>query len=331
MKKINTAQLVKGDIILSTSPGKLSALIKDRTDSDISHAMIYVADGSVMDSTNEGVQARNIQKMFYEDECAIYAYRLKGDLSPADANKIINYVRAETGAPYTTLEAGRSILNPKTNGGKDQFCSRLVARAYESIGIRLTENPNFATPAQIKLSDLLDSVPNVVQNVSESEIESLEAHGDKTEQMREVTSALLEKIRKMAPKVRVLNDIQIFLQANPKFDKKFLAAYKQSGYLDFWLVEVQNFPWRYDYNEMLRYYHDSVDKSVVLDYCRATIKQNEQGDYNHWIGNLEAHKRLYASLPLKTFGQLAILYHNLVEHQIKRLENSKRLVHEFAS
>jgi hypothetical protein len=42
-------------------------------DSDISHAMIYVEDRSVIDATAESVQARNTQRLLFEDECAVHA------------------------------------------------------------------------------------------------------------------------------------------------------------------------------------------------------------------------------------------------------------------
>ena len=100
MKKIDSSKLKKGDIILSTSVEFQSKIIKFFTNSDISHAMICVANSSVMDSTGEGVQARNVDKMFYDDSCAIYAYRLKQAISPEQMQGVIDYVRSENGPAY---------------------------------------------------------------------------------------------------------------------------------------------------------------------------------------------------------------------------------------
>ena len=74
---IHIEALQRGDIVLTTSTEIESRLIKIGTLSDISHAMVCVSHGSVMDSTAEGVQSRNVQKMFYPDACAIYILRLK--------------------------------------------------------------------------------------------------------------------------------------------------------------------------------------------------------------------------------------------------------------
>ncbi|WAH56995.1 hypothetical protein LZ023_29005 [Pseudomonas silvicola] len=332
MKKIDTSKLKKGDVILTTSIEPLSGKIRALTDSDISHAMIYVSDGSVMDSTSEGVQARNIQKMFYPDECAIHVLRLKATLTSADAKKIVNYVRSETGAPYSRLEAARSILNPTSSGGQNQFCSRLVARAYQCVGINLTDNPNFATPAQIQNSDLLEPVPGAVLDATEEDQRALEVMGDTTEQMRDVTDRLLQKIRTITKEARVVNDLPSLLVKNPKWDKKFLAAYKSSGYLEYWKVDVERFPWRYDYTEMVRFYHAIGDKAWLIKYCHDTVRQNHDGDYDHWKGNLEAHRQLYRQNPrLKTLGQLLLLYHELDSHRVKRLANAERLLLDFAN
>ncbi|MBX8548949.1 hypothetical protein K5D68_05035 [Pseudomonas cichorii] len=327
MKRIDTSKLKRGDIILSTSPEKLSAIIKRFTNSDISHAMIYVADGSVMDSTGDGVQARNIQKMSYPDECALYVYRVKNEISADEAKRVISYVRRETGAPYDSVAAGKAISKPRDQGSKNQFCSRLIARAYAEIGINLTDNPNYATPAQLKLSEFLKPVEDAVITFSEDENNPPDAVEDTTQTMRDITNVLLEQIRKVAPKVRVLGDIAPTLLAKPGLDKKFLSAYKSSGYLDFWQVEISRFPWRYDYETMLAARH-IYPMSDLISYCKMTISQNESGDYDHWKTNAIASRNLYANKPLKTFGQWAILYHNLHTSQKTRLENAQRFLAE---
>lgn len=329
MKKIDTTKLQKGDIILSTSTDDFSEAVRSATSSDISHAMIYVSDGSVMDSTGEGVQARNIQKMLYPQECALYVYRLKIGLSESDAKRVIHYVRTETGAPYDKIGAGRSIHNPKSQGGDNQFCSRLVARAYELIGVKLTENPDFATPAQIKLSHCLEPVEGAVVNVGEFEVGVMGRDVDTTEEMRVITSDLLEDVREWLPKIRTVNDITISLIAKPGLDRKVLSSFKRSGYLDFWELEISRFPWRYDYDLMINA-KCQYDLQDLIEYCRSTVRQNEQGDYDHWKANADEYKKLYRHKRLRTFEQLAILYHTLSEHQSIRLINAKRFLLEHA-
>ena len=81
MKKLDEASLKVSDIILTTTTAAVSKAIRLATRSDISHAMVYVQDHSVIDATGEGVQARNTQRLFFEDDCFVYALRLRAGLT----------------------------------------------------------------------------------------------------------------------------------------------------------------------------------------------------------------------------------------------------------
>jgi uncharacterized protein YycO len=155
VKKIDFRKLQPGDILLTTSHAAESWSVRFGTKSDISHAMLYVAPSSVIDSTMEGVHARNLQKIFYEDDCAVHALRPVTALASEAMRAVILYARLATGAPYALREAAQSVRKPKGSGSDKQFCSRLVARAYSAGGINLVDNPDFCTPQQLKESALL--------------------------------------------------------------------------------------------------------------------------------------------------------------------------------
>lgn len=70
----------------------------------------------LIDSTGDGVQARNLQKLFYDDECAVHALRPKSPLSPAALKQVIDYARAATGTPYSFIEAVRAFKGPRGEG-----------------------------------------------------------------------------------------------------------------------------------------------------------------------------------------------------------------------
>lgn len=326
MKKIDTRKLKKGDIILSTSTKPQSKAIRFFTDSDISHAMLYVANASVMDSTGEGVHARNIEKMFYDDSCAIYAFRPVADIPDEALEKVVAYVRAETGSPYALAESMVSPFMPKVRGGANQFCSRLVARAYASVGLVITDNPEFATPADIQRSPFLKEIADVVLEVSADEQLSVAEGGDTTAGMRNAISNLMEAIRKIAPSIRVQNDIEPFLLKNPEFDSAFAEAYRNSGYLTYWQVETERFPWRYDPVAIVQFYHAIDDKDVLFDYCRETIRHDNEGDFKHWDDNLKAMQRLMAIKPLETFRLNLDLYIKLCFNHERRVKAAQLLL-----
>ena len=103
MQAIDDSRLQVGDIVLTTTPLPTSRVIRAVTKSDISHAMLVVAPSSLIDSTADGVHARNPQKMLFEDECAIHALRPLKPLAPGTLQIVIEYARSETGAPYTRV------------------------------------------------------------------------------------------------------------------------------------------------------------------------------------------------------------------------------------
>lgn len=328
MKRIDFSKLRKGDILLTTSNKPTSKVIRTATGSDISHAMLYVANGSVIDSTGDGVHARNLQRQIYDDDCAIYAYRAKNAIDPVAMETIVAYVRSETGAPYATFEAMRSPLKPKKKGGASQFCSRLVARAYANAGFPLTDNPDFMTPADLQRSSKLESIPNVVVHVTKQEKAELEA-GDSVEGMRIVTSDLLERVRAVCLSVRVLNDIPPLLLANPSFDAAIAEAYRASGYLDYWQVEVERHPYRYDPVVMVQFYQASSQKAVLLEYCRKTLEDDAANDFAHWRTNLEAYESLLKVAPLETFELNHKLYFILCFNHERRVRTAKILLQAY--
>jgi hypothetical protein len=57
MKRVNIERLLQGDIILTATAGKTGQTIHLATKGSVSHAMICVQHGSIIDSTDTGVQA----------------------------------------------------------------------------------------------------------------------------------------------------------------------------------------------------------------------------------------------------------------------------------
>ncbi|OBR53110.1 YiiX/YebB-like N1pC/P60 family cysteine hydrolase [Paraburkholderia tropica] len=326
MKKINVNKLRKGDIILTTSTKFPSAVIRAATFSDISHAMLYVANSSVIDSTGEGVQARNIDKMRYEDSCAIHVYRPIVQLPEKTIDLVIGYVRSETGAPYTTSEAGMSAIWSLGRGGKNQFCSRLVARAYASVGLELSKNPAFTTPGGLQRSSKLREIEDAVIMLSADDLDAERALEDTTVGMREVTNKLTEALRNITRSIRTLSDVYPFLKENPQYDTQFAEAYVASGYLTYWQVEVNRHPWRYDVFALVKMYHGSANKEEILDECREALRHDEEGDFRHWKVNEKALSDMVDKMPLETFKLELALYRQLCMNHKRRIDSARLLL-----
>lgn len=329
MKKIDISKLQKGDIILTTAKKIMSFGIRLFTWSDISHAMIYVAHGSVMDSTGDGVCARNIEKTLYPDACSIHVFRLKKTLSDSELRRVINYVRSETAAPYDTTEAMLSLFKPDKEGGKNQFCSRLVARAYASVGVYLHEKPDHCTPGDIQRSELVEEVEGVVISLSDAEVEAAQAIPDTTIGYREVQKKLMSMIRAHKSSVRTENDIIAALIKNPELDDVFEKAYRESGYLTYWRVDVERFPFRYNIVGLAQLYHSASNKDEVIEYARRVVHDDAAGQYDHWKTCSSELNELSRKFALKTIRQLAETYMQICFYHRLRVEAAKALLHVY--
>lgn len=62
LRRVRVEALQPGDIVLTARTGKVSKVVRRATKGEVSYAMICVQHGSTIDSTDDGVQASNIQR-----------------------------------------------------------------------------------------------------------------------------------------------------------------------------------------------------------------------------------------------------------------------------
>jgi len=139
-RRFNYDLILPVDILLTTTPDPVSAPVRTAARSDISQAMLCVKDGSVIDSTDEGAQARNLRRFVIELGGTAYALRPAQALMPEQLWTVIAFARSHVGTRYTNVEAARAVLKGGTAGPR-QFCSRLVAQAYREVGVQLVHDP----------------------------------------------------------------------------------------------------------------------------------------------------------------------------------------------
>lgn len=172
--------LKMGDIILSTTSSKISDIIQLSTNSPISHAMLYVGDGLVVEAILEGVVNRTLEEALFESSVAVVA-RFPG-LTEQQQSVIRDFAGEQVGKRYDFYAAiqspdfvkdhnicnllssekakkeclkwkGKIDLGMRLFGiGEDNsfFCSELVLRAYQEAGIKLTTTePEYSPPSKI--------------------------------------------------------------------------------------------------------------------------------------------------------------------------------------
>ena len=112
-----------------------------------SHAMLYVK-GSILHAHPPMVFAVNPQRLSAAHADDYAHLRFKG-LTPDQKRVIEEYARSRVGALYSISEAAKTVVK-KSGDERDmsgvEFCSRLVAKAYESAGVPLVPNSSYCAP-----------------------------------------------------------------------------------------------------------------------------------------------------------------------------------------
>src|SRR5579872_4245791 len=318
MKRLRLSKLIRGDVILTTTTAAVSKAIRAGTQSDISHAMVCVQHGSVIDATDEGVHARNLQRLFLDEECAVHVLRLKGRITDEQAHAVCQFVRQQVGSEYSVREALKTALGGSAEWTRKQFCSRLVAQAYASAGIKLVDDPNYCSPADLTKSSLLVVVPDVTESVTDEEVARWNKHNDTTKKMREATNELLKGVRKRDKSIQTMEDVIAYLIQHPEDDKYVDGLLASSGYLTVWQAEMEKNPWQYD-GRLL----GGLPRKQCQEYCSTTVKDEEAGPNRYLInrGQCAALAKYYG---LSSFRTLLDLHDLLAALHRQRIVVARR-------
>lgn len=313
MKRIKIDSVRPGDILFTARPGK-SKWIRRATRGIVSHAMICVQHSSFIDSTLNGVQAHNLQRELFEDGEKVFHFRLKEAVSEDLLLKITDFARAEVGARYSVIEAGRSVFKVFKPRSKRQFCSRLVARAYKHAGIDLVPDADYCSPEALRRSPLLVELAVETEVVSQEEVEDWIARTGPIQAMHQAHNAVLEVARSFDPSVESFNDLYSLLVKQPATDQTIAVALRDSGYLNLWRTQKEDFPWRYD----LAHMNSMAVSSELRDYCIGTVQEAYSGGVRFAV-NLVQTQMLHNQYPLVSLALLSDLYGSLaIQHEARR-------------
>ena len=317
MKRIKVELLEPGDIVLTADPCKTSRLVRLASKGAVSHAMICVQSGSIIDSTDFGVQAHNIQRELYAEGHRAQVFRLREPLSAARLGAVLDFARSEIGTRYSKIEAARSVLAGPRPRNRKLFCSRLVARAYAHADIQLVADADYCTPDELRRSTLLIELEDMTEPVSEEEIAAWAGRPNPIAEMQESQNAILEVARRLDSNVENFNDLDRLVQTRPKWDAEIAKAYRDSGYLELWKTDFRVNPWHYDLDGM-----EALTKASTIDdlrdYCIGTIREFHSGGLRYAV-NLIHYSRTLRANNRQTTAQLVALYERLAHNdQLRR-------------
>lgn len=311
MYLFDRTKLKSGDIILTRSNEKNSSLICKVTKSDFSHAILYVGESSYIHSDPYGVHSSNIQRLLIDELRYAKVMRVN---DPVDIEKAITYARLQVGTSYSKVSAANAFAKVFTkHDAKRQFCSRLVAKAYETAGINLVANSDACLPQEIADSECVGEVKGCLYQAKSEEIEFAQSY-DPIKNQSEITNNILKSVRKLlGSKIQSLADITSALIANPKYDNEITEIYESSGYLTMWAYEQERNPWRYNV-DLFRSLPLSESEQYALATQELEIANRLLNLYKY---NLEQFFYIRELHGLKYANQQFLLYNKLVENAIE--------------
>ncbi|MDR3368843.1 YiiX/YebB-like N1pC/P60 family cysteine hydrolase [Rhodoferax sp.] len=318
--RVRYENLQSGDVILTTTRQTLSKLIRKVTNSDISHAMVCVAGGSVMDSTAEGVHARNVLRLVFHADCAVHVLRAEPPLSTEEVAAVVTYARSQNGARYTKVGAVQSIVGVGKVGAK-QFCSRLVAQAYRHAGVQLVDDADYCHPGELLTTKRLVEVPDMLCEATDAYVRASEEEGDLTQQMRAAINEILNEARKLDSSIEHFDDLNRHLLAHPENDGKLCDILENSGYLSLWQVELNGSPW-YSLVTMRALPQEQVDV-----YAAQLLSDDDLGP-NRFILNRGGYMALTTHTALRYFGRMLDLNERLAALHATRVRVAREYLVE---
>jgi cell wall-associated NlpC family hydrolase len=164
---IADSALAIGDIIVSTTSAIGSGVICMTTFSNVSHAMLYVGNGQVIEAIGNGVVERTLPTALGGATVAV-AYR-RSALTPNQAAAVVSFVRRQvgngydhTGAvgaglranPVLCIVSGIVVCTAAHTGllqRRERFyCSELVLEAFRQAAVPIVAHqPGVSTPQDI--------------------------------------------------------------------------------------------------------------------------------------------------------------------------------------
>lgn len=312
MYLLDTEVIAQGDVILTAQSRFTSAAVRKATKSDFSHVILYVGGGSYIHADGSGVHSANTQRLLFASQGIARCYRPTG-CTAEQIDNVCRFARSRVGMEYSVPEAVKSKFRragAHADSSNRQFCSRLVAQAFEFGGINLVINPNYCYPEDIAQSEQLLEISGCIREATEAEVAFAQSENP-IEKQSEVTNEIFRKVRSLTDK-----DIQTFEQLTqlvisyPNYDSAVSTIVMESGYLTFWKIDVLRNPWRYSKEafERVPVPHDEKLRVAEQELAVARAQLNQYGQMADFFSRHWSKYRLhYLALELQLYTKLVEL------------------------
>lgn len=321
---LDLSKMEKGDIILQRFSNNGSEFVRKLTNSEYSHAMLYVGNSSILHADLQGgVAAVNAQREGVENADDMVVLRLKEGV-PCDMHQLIQYARRTVGTAYDRREALQITSWRKPDHEIDgatsnrQFCTKYVTMAYDAAGVKLVNDPTACTPQEILTSDKLERVEGAVRLATPAERRLVEEESEILKYQTEVTEDLLKKVQEATKDYIQANDIQTLAQLleasfkSSEIDEAIYQICKDHPYMYMLDKYHELHPEEYDYEMFVEKYGEH-SQDVAEALLSATREPDMLYRMQHWLLSQE-----YEKTKSKTCGVFVDLYKRLVEDSSER-------------
>lgn len=311
MYLLDIDKLEAGDIILTRSTSDISQLVRRLTKSEYSHAILYVGVSSCIDSDGYGVQSQNIQRLLYESKTDVKVLRLKQTKDRNEIPNAIVFARQKIGTEYSIDEAKVALLKKEIEAKEPnrQFCTRFVAQAFESAGIRLVENPDYCNPEELLKSDLLIDIEEPLREANAAEIEFANSESPLKKQ-QDIHNTIFSSARKLSgADIQTFEQLSKFVLENPDKEPQITKIIEESGYLTMWQMDTESNPWHYDPKLFIEHYKNPRQIVDVALFFATTEKETR----DRFETTLETLEFGYLFYQQKYFAIQIELYEKLIE------------------
>ncbi len=156
--KLDSSQLVPGDVLLERGRGLLGAAIRVVDFGGYAHALIWCGPTDFFEAVGNGTRAISFARFFIEKPRGWMLMRLVGN--PTAAAEAAFQARNLAHVPYSAAGAVKTKLPFFSPTDSGQFCSQLVALCYQRAGIELVDGaePHKVSPAKLEKKSRLTPV-----------------------------------------------------------------------------------------------------------------------------------------------------------------------------
>ena len=173
---IQAVDLQPGDILLTSVATFKSASIQLGTFAPVSHALLYLGDGQIVEAVGDGVRAGTIEGVVAEEQMVV-AFRVPG-VTPAHMVPMRQWALSKVGTRYNTLGImltapfvldrrlcelpliptsarefcirGFATIQLGASRNDQFFCSQFVLEAFNQAGLPITTaDPRWVSPADL--------------------------------------------------------------------------------------------------------------------------------------------------------------------------------------